>query len=195
MVQPWSPSDQQVSAAVMGHVELSAVSSEVSGEALGPSDVGSLDIFTLANFDNNFTSLAHNISWLLNASEGLNIDLINRFQRNRRVDDAAYYALIVFYSLLIILGSTGNSLVVVAVIRKPAMRTARNVFIINLAISDLLLCLVTMPLTLVELLSQYWPLGDHPFLCKLVGTLQATSIFVSTISITAIALDRYQVSA
>ncbi|XP_071548338.1 neuropeptide F receptor-like [Panulirus ornatus] len=170
-----------------------AVSSELSGEALGSSEVGSLDIFTLANFDNNFTSLAQNFSWLLNASEGLNIDLINRFQRNRRVDDAAYYALIVVYSLLIILGSTGNSLVVVAVIRKPAMRTARNVFIINLAISDLLLCLVTMPLTLVELLSQYWPLGDHPFLCKLVGTLQATSIFVSTISITAIALDRYQV--
>lgn len=29
----------------------------------------------------------------------------------------------------------------------------------------------------------------------MIGTLQATSIFVSTISITAIALDRYQVSS
>jgi neuropeptide F receptor len=58
---------------------------------------------------------------------------------------------------------------------------------------DLLLCLVTMPLTLVEILSQYWPLGRYEILCKLIGTLQATSIFVSTISITAIALDRYQV--
>jgi hypothetical protein len=27
------------------------------------------------------------------------------------------------------------------------MRTARNVFVVNLAISDLLLCLITMPLT------------------------------------------------
>ncbi|ROT68912.1 neuropeptide F receptor [Penaeus vannamei] len=151
------------------------------------------DLLTLTNLDSNLTNLAHNFSWLLNASESLNIDLIKKFQRNRRVDDEAYYSLIVCYSLLIILGATGNSLVVVAVIRKPAMRTARNVFIINLAISDLLLCLITMPLTLVELLSQYWPLGDLPFLCKLVGTLQATCIFVSTISITAIALDRYQV--
>lgn len=154
----------------------------------------SFDLLALTNLDSNLTNLAHNFSWLLNASESLNIDLIKKFQRNRRVDDEAYYSLIVFYSLLIILGATGNSLVVVAVIRKPAMRTARNVFIINLAISDLLLCLITMPLTLVELLSQYWPLGDLPFLCKLVGTLQATCIFVSTISITAIALDRYQVS-
>lgn len=50
-----------------------------------------------------------------------------------------------------------------------------------------------MPLTLAEILSKYWPLGENEPLCKLIGTLQASSIFVSTISITAIALDRYQV--
>lgn len=50
-----------------------------------------------------------------------------------------------------------------------------------------------MPLTLIEVLSKYWPLGTHETICKMIGTLQATSIFVSTISITAIALDRYQV--
>lgn len=50
-----------------------------------------------------------------------------------------------------------------------------------------------MPLTLAEILSKYWPLGENEGLCKLISTLQATSIFVSTISITAIALDRYQV--
>lgn len=36
-----------------------------------------------------------------------------------------------------------------------------------------------------------WHMGVTP--CKLVAGLQATSIFVSTISITAIALDRYKV--
>jgi neuropeptide Y receptor len=51
-----------------------------------------------------------------------------------------------------------------------------------------------MPLTLVEILTKYWPMGRQAVLCKMIGTLQATSIFVSTISITAIALDRYQVS-
>lgn len=153
--------------------------------------------FSLTNLvalEENFTSLAHNLTHLLNFSGGINVDLIHKFERNRRVGEVAFYTLILAYSLLIVLGATGNSLVVMAVIRKPAMRTARNVFIINLAISDLLLCLITMPLTLMELLSQYWPLGDTPFVCRLVGTLQATSIFVSTISITAIALDRYHVS-
>lgn len=82
---------------------------------------------------------------------------------------------------------------IVSVIRKPAMRTPRNMFILNLAVSDLLLCTVTMPLTLMEIITKYFPLGKNVFICKIVGPLQATSIFVSTISITAIALDRYQV--
>lgn len=83
---------------------------------------------------------------------------------------------------------------IVAVIRKPAMRTPRNLFIVNLAVSDLLLCTVVMPLTLIEIITKYFPFGNNVLICKIVGPLQATSIFVSTISITAIALDRYQVS-
>ncbi|XP_042213029.1 neuropeptide F receptor-like [Homarus americanus] len=156
-------------------------------------DSEDFNLMNLAALNENLTSLAHNLTHLFNLTGGINVDLLKKFEKNRRVGDGAFYTLIFAYSVLILLGATGNSLVVMAVIRKPAMRTARNVFIINLAISDLLLCLVTMPLTLMELLSQYWPLGDTPFTCRLVGTLQATSIFVSTISITAIALDRYHV--
>ena len=37
--------------------------------------------------------------------------------------------------------------------------TTRNIFIVNLAISDLLLCSFTMPLTLMDLTSKYWSLG------------------------------------
>ncbi|XP_037811236.1 neuropeptide F receptor-like isoform X1 [Lucilia sericata] len=119
--------------------------------------------------------------------------LIERFTRNRSIDSPWFHILILMYCVLIIFGSLGNMLVVVAVLRKPMMRTARNLFILNLAISDLLLCLVTMPLTLMEILSKYWPFGSCAVLCKMIAMLQALSIFVSTISITAIAFDRYQV--
>lgn len=80
---------------------------------------------------------------------------------NRRVGDTAFYMLIASYGTLIIFGTLGNILVSFAVIRKPAMRTVRHAFIFNLAVSDLLLCLVTMPLTLMELLSKTWPLGNY----------------------------------
>jgi len=49
-----------------------------------------------------------------------------------------------------------------------------------------------MPLTLVELINGHWPLGDSEWSCKAAGGFQAVSVFVSTISITVIALDRYQ---
>lgn len=115
-----------------------------------------------------------------------------RVMQNRRVGYGASCFLITLYSVLITAGSLGNCLVIWAVIRQPSMRTLRNTFITNLAVSDLLLCLVTMPLTLLEIITKYWPLGDSVISCKMAGGLQAVSIFVSTMSITAISLDRYQ---
>ncbi|KAF8784902.1 Neuropeptide F receptor like protein [Argiope bruennichi] len=130
-----------------------------------------------------------------NSSENISrSNLLKRLQpymNNRAIDDGPLIVLLIIYVILIVAGATGNGLVCAAVARKPAMRTARNIFIINLAISDLILCLFTMPFSLVEIMMKFWPLGVLP--CKLVAGLQATSIFVSTISITAIALDRYKV--
>ncbi|XP_064550753.1 neuropeptide F receptor isoform X3 [Drosophila montana] len=119
--------------------------------------------------------------------------LMDQYLHNRAIGSPWYHLLIAMYSVLIVFGAMGNIMVVIAVLRKPIMRTARNLFILNLAISDLLLCLVTMPLTLMEILSKFWPYGSCAVLCKTIATLQALSIFVSTISITAIAFDRYQV--
>jgi len=48
---------------------------------------------------------------------------------------------------VIAIGFFGNLLVVTASIQQKALRTPRNAFIINLAVSDILLCLVTMPLS------------------------------------------------
>ena len=39
--------------------------------------------------------------------------------------------------------------------------TTRNVLIANLAISDLLLSTTSIPLTMVDILYKYWPLGDN----------------------------------
>ncbi|XP_013185170.1 neuropeptide F receptor isoform X2 [Amyelois transitella] len=131
--------------------------------------------------------------WIIeNARKVRDPDLYEKFSQNRKVDDTTQAILLTFYVLLIVIGLCGNVLVVISVVRKPAMRTARNMFIVNLAVSDTLVCVVGTPLTVLELLTKHWPLPDWPSLCKACGAIQATSIFVSTITITAIALDRYQ---
>lgn len=112
-------------------------------------------------------------------------------QEHRRFDRATEAIIITVFSIMIIFGALGNGLVCFVVFRNSHMRTPRNIFIINLAISDLTLCLFTQPLNLYRLLNSQWHLGA--FMCKLSGMLQGTNVFVSTISITAIALDRFQV--
>ena len=122
------------------------------------------------NLNNLSTHFINNLTWVIQESQDIAYNILKLYELNRKVDGSAYYCLIAAYSLLILLGSCGNILVVCVVIRKPAMRTARNMFILNLAISDLLLCLVTMPLTLMEILTRYWPLGHNSFICKMIGT-------------------------
>ena len=50
------------------------------------------------------------------------------------------------------------------------MRTARNTFIATLAIADLILCLFTVPVTLADILTKYWPFGSETYLlCKVTA--------------------------
>ena len=66
------------------------------------------------------------------------------------LDDKAVYSLVTVYAIAIVVGFCGNILIMVAVLSRKRMRTARNVFIVTLAISDLILCVFTMPSTLWE---------------------------------------------
>lgn len=97
------------------------------------------------------------------------------------------------FVLMTIFGTIGSSLVIFVVLQKPAMRTRSNMFILNLALSDLTLCVITQPFNLLRIIASHetWVMG--PFMCKFTATFQGTNMFVSTISITAIALDRFQV--
>ena len=69
------------------------------------------------------------------------------------------------------------------------MRTTSNIFILNLAISDLTLCFFSIPFNVYKTLRHTWMFGE--FLCRLAPFFQASNVFVSSMSITAIALDRY----
>ena len=82
--------------------------------------------------------------------------MVEDWRYQARVSSGPYAVLVLLYASMILFGAVGNLLVILVVVRNAAMRTARNVFIVNLAVSDLMLCLITMPLTLVEVLYQTW---------------------------------------
>lgn len=93
------------------------------------------------------------------------------------------------YTLIFIIGITGNSLVVYVVCVKKTMQTVTNLFIMNLALSDILMCLLAVPFTPMSFFQENWQLGK--FLCHLVPFSLGVSVYVSTLTSLAIAIDRY----
>ena len=118
-------------------------------------------------------------------------DMLNQTEEDRNYEPSTQLALVIAFSVLILFGTVGNGLVCYVVFCNPGMRTPRNIFIINLAISDLTLCVFTQPFNIVKACMPGWKLGS--FMCKFIPMISGTNVFVSTISITAIALDRFQV--
>ncbi|TKS84801.1 G-protein coupled receptor 74 [Collichthys lucidus] len=70
------------------------------------------------------------------------------------------------------------------------MRTVTNLFILNLAISDLLVGIFCMPTTLVDNIITGWPFGS--VVCKLSGMVQGISVSASVFTLVAIAVDRFR---
>lgn len=73
---------------------------------------------------------------------------------------------IVLYSLIFLLSVLGNSLIIAVLVRNRRMRTVTNLFLLSLAISDLMVSLVCIPFTLIPNLMRDFIFGIG--ICKLV---------------------------
>ncbi|XP_052127051.1 prolactin-releasing peptide receptor-like [Frankliniella occidentalis] len=99
----------------------------------------------------------------------------------------AFFCLL--YTTIFVLGVFGNVLVCYVVGRNRAMQTVTNFFITNLALSDILLCILAVPFTPLYTFVGNWVFGR--VLCHLVAYAQGTSVYISTLTLTSIAIDRY----
>lgn len=90
-----------------------------------------------------------------------------------------FHALVyITYGIIFFVALMGNGLVCYVVHSSPRMRTVTNLFIVNLAVGDILMTLFCVPFTsITTLLLQYWPFGR--LMCSTVSYTQAISVFVS----------------
>ena len=154
----------------------------------------------------DFIVLLHNLSHQQNDSGGFRafhythtenfnaddlIEIMDRNHRNSWFEPHTEIPLIVAYTIIMAMSLALNAAVCFIVFRFKALHTPRNAFIINLCVSDIIMVITCMPFTLVKLLFKNWVYGEA--LCKLIPFLQSVNVFASTLSITAIALDRYHV--
>lgn len=106
-----------------------------------------LNLFCFQNFSPFFNSNDTN-----DGIEKLLEDFQKDFGLDEDTSEKVFTSLICVYGIVIFFGLIGNMVILYAILSKKKMRTPRNYFIVNLAISDLLLCSMTMPLTLWEVL-------------------------------------------
>ncbi|CAH8599042.1 unnamed protein product [Heterobilharzia americana] len=84
----------------------------------------------------------------------------------------------------------GNSLVVLSVIRERSLRNATNWFIVSLAIADISLAILVMPLaTWLEVVNGYWVFGT--IVCDIFIMFDVLFCTASILNLVAICLDRY----
>lgn len=94
------------------------------------------------------------------------------------------------YALIFIVGVSGNLLVCLVILKRRNMKTPTNYYLFSLAVSDLLVLLLGMPLEVYEMWSNY------PFLFGLVGCYFKTALFetvcfASILSVTTVSVERY----
>ena len=83
---------------------------------------------------------------------------------------AAQIHIYILYSVIFTVGLVGNVLVVFVVAQNKAMQTVTNCYIANLALSDILLCVLAVPFTPLYFFLKEWIFGK--ILCHLVAYSQ-----------------------
>ena len=129
---------------------------------------------------------------LEDAVELLNTSLNDSGQGPRTHGSTLDNALLVFaYSVLSVIAIFGNSMVCYVILKNKRLHTPTNFFLTNLAVADLLVTGLNVPFNIMRHVMYDWPFGET--LCHLNNFSLMVSTYVSTYTLTAIALDRHRV--
>lgn len=102
--------------------------------------------------------------------------------------DASNIIIPSIYALVCCVGLTGNAMVIYVILKYAKMKTATNIYILNLAIADELFML-SVPFLATSAAVQHWPFGS--LMCRLVLSVDGINMFTSIFCLTVLSVDRY----
>ena len=98
------------------------------------------------------------------------------------------------YSMICLLGTFGNAVVCLAILKRKRLQNSCNMFTFNLALHDLILVAVYVPTQMILMENcHHWTLGN--VMCHLVYIILPFSLSVSVGTLLAITADRYRAIA
>jgi somatostatin receptor 1 len=98
------------------------------------------------------------------------------------------YYFVPCYALLFFIGTFGNGLVFLSIIRSSRLHTVTNTYLLNIAIADFLL-LLSIPFLIITILANGWIFGN--ILCKMYYNFIHINQYVSSLLLAALSFDRY----
>uniref|UniRef100_A0A8C5AYB5 Somatostatin receptor type 2 n=3 Tax=Gadus morhua TaxID=8049 RepID=A0A8C5AYB5_GADMO len=117
------------------------------------------------------------------------LDLLNISDRRDSHQDKTSSVVITFiYFVVCAVGLCGNTLVIYVILRYAKMKTVTNIYILNLAVADVL-CMMSLPFISLQLALVHWPFGEA--LCRAIMTVDALNQFTSIFCLTVMSIDRY----
>ncbi|KAL6437056.1 hypothetical protein ACFW04_004986 [Cataglyphis niger] len=97
---------------------------------------------------------------------------------------------IVTYSILMIISAAGNiSVLIMTIIKKRKSKSRINTLIMHLAIADLLVTFLMMPLEIGWSITVSWEAGDA--MCRIMAFFRMFGLYLSSFVIVCISIDRY----
>ena len=109
---------------------------------------------------------------------------------NPKENQAVGAVKLVLYAIIFVSSVTGNVLVCLVVCRQQKLRTSTNFYIMNLALADLAITVLCIPVDLTVQVNGYaWPFGEE--LCHIIYPIMTMCAFASVSTLTAIAYNRY----
>ncbi|XP_078066221.1 neuromedin-U receptor 1 [Mustelus asterias] len=146
---------------------------------------------TLYQYFCNASYQQQNLTWNDTVPEDFFLsrgELLFKYLGPRR--SAFFTPVCVMYLCIFAVGGLGNALTCTVIAKHKVMRTPTNYYLFSLAISDLLVLILGMPLELYEM----W--RNYPFLlgqagCHFKTFLFETVCFASILNVTALSVERY----
>uniref|UniRef100_A0A0R3RMA9 G_PROTEIN_RECEP_F1_2 domain-containing protein n=1 Tax=Elaeophora elaphi TaxID=1147741 RepID=A0A0R3RMA9_9BILA len=105
------------------------------------------------------------------------------------MDIRAIIPFAIAYLVIFILGVIGNVLIICLTLSHRKLQTVQNMFILNLASADLVVCIFSLPITPVANVYKNWYFGSA--MCHGLPWMQGIAVFIGTFSLCAISVDRY----
>lgn len=120
-----------------------------------------------------------------NQSDSCDVVPVDDPRRNLIFSSAVY----IMYTTVFVVSLFGNIMTCYILLRSPKLITVTNLFMINLAIGDVITSLMYIPFKPVAFMLRYWPFWT--FWCAVVDYICQLSISVSAYTLVAISIDRY----